>query len=601
MVKAARARYGADEETTVGVTEALEFDTRRVGGGIVAASWFLAIFWIAGAAAAAYLYIGEDALRAMPIPMQAGLAIMALLPAFLILFAGAAAREGARARAQAHVLSAAAEKMLNPSPAAEAAARRMGVSVRGEIAAMERAIDQAMIKAREVEALIARQTEAMDQASNSAQNGAQQILSGMERERQALLQIAHDLNGQAEIVGDSISRHSRVIGEAVLQAEQEIRAADDVLDTRLSSFSAAAALISDRTTSLSRAAQASADSALRLESVLGGALDALTKATSLTDAARQSAEDATFAANNTAGAVRETTMRAVDDAKRAAEFIRGEAASVERDAASAMERLKQAAEAAREAASGVRTAAINATADLPRTQAQPPRPAVEPPRAPPREAPREREQMRDREPPRERDQFLDLPREPSRPAAEKFNERMSGLPPKRPVVSVSPPPPSEGAGKPWTWREVLAAIEEQPPRGTGAPEPVRPQAARPAPSNAPAGPQAETRRRHPLPVVDLVDEAGVHLAEVFDINSLDRIAQRARNGTQARRRAVRDAAPDAVNRLTDHLERSQNARAEANEFLRGEGNRVSELLGRGRASMSADATRAFLLLDAAAS
>jgi hypothetical protein len=211
---------------------------------------------------------------------------------------------------------------------------------------------------------------------------------------------------------------------------------------------------------------------------------------------------------------------------------------------------------------------------------------------------------------RERDQFLDLPREPSRPstdkfgadkfAADKFNERMAGLPPKRPAVSVSPPPPNEGAGKPWTWREVLAAIEEQPPRGTGAAaEPQRPQTIRAnaAASSAPS----EGRRRHPLPVVDLVDEAGVHLAEVFDINSLDRIAQRARNGTQARRRAVRDAAPDAVSRLTDHLERSQNARAEANEFLRGEGNRVSELLGRGRASMSADATRAFLLLDAAAS
>ncbi|MES1204192.1 MAG: hypothetical protein ABUS57_22355, partial [Pseudomonadota bacterium] len=562
------------------VHEALEFDTRRVGGGIVAASWLLALFWIGGAAAFAYLFVGEAALTAMAPAMQGGLAIIALLPAFLILFAGAAAREGARARAQAHVLSAAAEKMLNPSPAAEAAARRMGVSVRGEIAALERAIDQAMVKAREVEAIISRQTEAMDQAANGAQHGAQQILSGMERERQALMQIAHDLNGQAAMVGDSISRHSHVIGQAVLQAEQEIRAADDVLDTRLSSFSAAAALISDRTSSLSRAAQASADSAQRLESVLGGALDALTKATSLTDAARQSAEDATFAANNTAGAVRETTMRAVEDARRAAEFIRGEAASVERDAASAMDRLKQAADAAREAASGVRHAAAHVSADLPRTPPQPLRPVIEPPRELPREAPREKL------------------REPSRPAADKFGERMAGIAPSRPAVTVSPPPPNEGAGKPWTWREVLAAIEEQPPRGTGATEPPRRQSVRAAESG---GVAQDMRSRHPLAVVDLVDGAGVHLAEVFDINTLDRIAQRARNGTQARRRAVRDAAPQAVERLADHLGRDQHARAAANEFLRSEGNRVSELLGRGRASMSADATRAFLLIDAAAS
>lgn len=591
MVKAARARHGADEETDQGVADAIEFDTRRVGGGIVAAAWFLALAWIGAAGAFAYLFVGPAALAAMTPAMQGALAVIALLPAFLILFAGAAAREGARARAQAAVLSAAAEKMLNPSPSAEAAARRMGVSVRGEIAALERAIDQAMGKAREVEALISRQTEAMDAAANVAKDGAQQMLSGMERERQSLLQIAEDLNAQAAMVGDSISRHSRVIGEAVLLAEQEIRAADDVLDTRLSSFSAAAALISDRTSSLSRAAQASADSALRLESVLGGALDALTKATSLTDAARQSAEDATFAANNTAGAVRETTMRAVEDARRAADFIRGEAASVERDAATALERLKQAADAAREAASGVRHAAAHATAELPRAPAQAQRPVVEPPREAPRPAPRPAaDSFAERAPINER-VVSDRP----------IGERMAGLTPPqpqptRPAVSVSPPPPADG-GKPWTWREVLAAIEEQPPRGTGAAEAQR----RPHMRAVESTGMQEGRTRHPLAVVDVVGGAGVHLAEVFDISSLDHIAQRARNGTQARRRAVRDAAPEAVNRLADHLGHNQNARATANEFLRSEGSRVAELLGRGRASMSADATRAFLLIDAAAS
>ncbi len=578
MAKAARARYSADDESH-GVAEALEFDTRRAGGGIIAAAWLLALLWLAGAAAFANLYVGPEALSAMTPAMLGGLGVIAVLPAFLILFAGAAAREGARARAQAQVLSAAAEKMLNPSPAAEAAARRLGVSVRGEIAALERAIDQAMAKAREVETMISRQTEAMDSAASAAQSGAQQILSGMERERNSLLQIAQDLNQQAALIGDSISRHSRVIGEAVIQAEHEIRAADDVLDTRLSSFGAAAALISDRTSSLSRAAQASADSALRLESVLGGALDALTKATSLTDAARQSAEDATFAANNTAGAVRETTQRAVEDARRAAEFIRGEAQSVEREAAIALERLKQAADVAREAATGVRHAAADAASDLPRKA---------PPRAPVFEAPRPNAALK----------------EPLRaPVEDKFGERIAGIQPsKRAAVSVSPPPPNE-IGKPWTWREVLAAIDDQPPRGLGAPEPQAPpqvHTARPA-LRAVETASPGLRGRHPIAIVNIVDEAGLELAEVFDMNALDRIAQRARNGTQARRRAVRDAAPNAVGRLADYLSADQHARAAANEFLRSEGSRVSELLGRGRASMSADATRVFLLIDAAAS
>ncbi|KAF0177787.1 MAG: hypothetical protein FD160_2496, partial [Caulobacteraceae bacterium] len=100
---------------------------------------------------------------------------------------------------------------------------------------------------------------------------------------------------------------------------------------------------------------------------------------------------------------------------------------------------------------------------------------------------------------------------------------------------------------------------------------------------------------------DVIADAGLRLSEVFTLSALDRIGARARNGTQARRRAVRDAAPEAVRRLSELLEADPRARQEAARFLEAEGARLADLLARGRASMSADATRAFLLLDAASS
>ena len=103
-----------------------------------------------------------------------------------------------------------------------------------------------------------------------------------------------------------------------------------------------------------------------------------------------------------------------------------------------------------------------------------------------------------------------------------------------------------------------------------------------------------------LPIVEAIEQAGLRLDEVFSPSALERIAQRARSGTQARRRAVYDAAPDAARRLADHLARSPGANQEAMQFLRQEGARIAELIGRGRASMNADATKAFLLIDAAA-
>jgi hypothetical protein len=568
-------------------------DAKNAGRLIQTLAVIAGLLWIAGAGAFLYAAVGVDKFRAMEPALQAALAVATVLPAFLIWFAGAAAREGARARREARRLADAAERLLSPAPAAEAAARRLGVSVRGEIASLERAIDQALVKAREVEQLIAKQTLSMDSAVTAAATGASQMITGMERERNALLQIAEDLNSQAGMIGDSISRHVKAIAEAARAAETEIRGADEALDSRLSSFGAAAALISDRTGALSGAAKVSADSALKLESILGGALDALTKASTLTDAARQSAEAATFAANNTANAVRDATRNAVDDAKRAADMIRAEAAAVEREAAAALERMREAADEARVAAQAARSSAGATAADVARQPLREPEPTPAPAPAPTpfinSTAARRQEPRRDNE--RRDSERRDNERRADR-GREGYGESLAGVSP-RAMPAAAPTPLRPAAQAPnadadsnrWTWREVLASIEDAPAARTAA--------ARAEPA------EAEARARHPIPAVGLIEAAGLRLGEVFNLSTLDRIAQRARNGTQARRRAVRDASPDAVRRLADYLERDQESRTEANEFMRTEGVRIAELLGRGRASMSADATRAFLLIDAA--
>ncbi len=352
----------------------------------------------------------------------------------------------------------------------------------------------------------------------------------------------------------------------------------------MTSFGAAAALINDRTNALSGAAQASADSALRLEQALSNALEVLAKATDLTDAARQSADAATVAANSTASAVRDTTSRAIDDAKRAADVIRGEAVNVEREAAIALERLRDAADAARAAAIGAR----NAVEDD-RSRPRPPqaRRAPEPPAEPRYEHPdwrSARDPLESAPPPRSR-------REPEPPM---FGERAPEQ--QQPERQKERPAPAPG----WTWRELLSSFDDD-----AAPEQPR---RRRAQSEDPVARLAQqiSEPRHaaattaPLSVVELISHAGLHLDEVFSASGLDRIAQRSRSGSQARRRAVRDAAPGAVQHLADHLSNDSHANQEAMQFLRNDGARIAELLGRGRAAMNADATRAFLLIDSAA-
>jgi hypothetical protein len=538
--------------------------------------------WIVGALAAAVVPMGVDRIAASSPVEIAAIAAAALLPASMAWFSGLAARDSARARSEARRLADAADRLLNPERSAEEAARRLAVTVRGEITTLDHALEHTLAKIKDVQGQIARQAETVNHIAEQAKAGANRMITGMEREREELLRISQELNTQAQTIGSSISRHTDQIAEAARIAEAEVRAADQALDHRLTSFGAAAALITDRTQHLTGAAQASADSALRLESALSNALDVLAKATNLTDAARQSAEAATLAANSTAGAVRDTTIRAIDDAKRAADLIRGEAASVEREAAVALERLRDAANAAREAAIGARTAVEEEDERQPRQRVRT-RSAQQRDEPPAASTPGYDRSWRDEDdpleaapPPRQRD--YERAPEPARRDAP-FGER-------EPVPQGN-----------WTWRDLLSNVD-----GEGAPK------RQPSRREPVEDPVAHLRRQiseprqngASLPIVDVIERSGVRLDEVFSPSALERIAQRSRSGTQARRRAVRDAAPEASRRLGDYLARDSGANQEAMLILRMGGARIAELIGRGRAAMNAEATRAFLLIDAAA-
>jgi archaellum component FlaC len=543
---------------------------RAPGAMMFALALAVAALWIVGSIAAAVALLGFDKIMHLGAAQMSAVAGAIFLPSLMAIFSGMAVRDGARARHEAQRLADAADRLLNPEQSAEDAGRKLAMMVRGEINQLDRALEQTLARLQDVEGQIARQVQTVDAMGMQAKAGANEMITGMERERAELMKISRDLTGQAQMIGDSISRHTQSISEAARQAEVEVRAADQALDHRLTSFGAAAALINDRTHGLSNAAQASADSALKLETALSSALDILAKATHLTDAARQSADAASVAANSTAGAVRDSTIRAIDDAKRAADIIRNEAASVERDAAVALERLQDAAEAARAAAISAREAAE----ENPMAAQMSPRPRVRREHDP---EPQYDRSWRDEQDPLDSAPPSRMRREVPRDES-MFGER-DGEPPED-----------------WTWRDLLSNVDQG-----ASQQRIRRQRTEPAPDpaghlrrQAPAPRQAQV-----LPIVEVIEQSGLVFDEVFSPSSLERIAQRSRSGSQARRRAVRDAAAEPARRLGDYLARDPHANQEAMHFLRSEGARIAELLGRGRAAMGAEATRAFLILDAA--
>jgi hypothetical protein len=218
------------------------------------------------------------------------------------------------------------------------------------------------------------------------------------------------------------------------------------------------------------------------------------------------------------------------------------------------------------------------------------------------EAPAPRVRKRTAEPPQEdapgydrswRDEAqdpLELP--PARGRDDPPPPMFGDAPPER----ARPPAAERHAPGDWTWRDLLSNVDE----------PDQRPAAQPSRREPAADPVAHLRRQiaeprtATMPIVETIEHAGLRLDDVFSPSALERIAQRARSGTQSRRRAVRDAAPEAARRMAEHLAHDAHANQEAMLFLRNEGGRIAQQIGRGRAQMNAEATRAFLLIDAAA-
>lgn len=485
----------------------------RAGGWLFWLSAFSALMWLGAAAALASMAIRASAVQTLGVAQLAVGVVGALLPAALVLICGLSAQQGSRARAEARRLADAAMRMLSPSPAAEAAARRLGISVRGEVAALDRSVEQAIARIQNLDRIVAEKTHAMGEAVDGVRDGADELGKRLDTERAALLQIGTSLVQQAAAIGAAISNHREAVVHAAEYAEAEIAAADEALESRLTSFAAAASLIADRTEALNLAAKVSAESALRLETALSTALETLAKATALTDAARQSSEQAVQAAGMTANALRETTAFAIEESKRAADVIRAETA--------------MAVQAARP---GQALPGVGARGDV--------APATS-------------------------------------PAA---NATGSG---------------SESSQRSrWTWRHLLADTEK-----SRAPL----EATKPAEAPAPASIEVLTHPARDMAGLGhaLLARADLRLESIFSLQALERISTAARRGTQSRRRCVREQAPDAVLRLSQVICSDATANSLAEEILRGEGHDLSDMLTRGRAPLSAEATRVFLLIDAA--
>jgi hypothetical protein len=545
------------------------FSLAGIAGGLAALTWM-------GAAIGGPLsYFGIEALLSMDPAMQAGMVALALGPALLFWVSASAAGEAMKARRLAAELTRLAQEASLPCEANENAARRLSHRVKAEIETLNDAVSAALDSLAELERSAQRNAALFRDAVANSHESAEAMTHALSREREAIVELNCEVRGDTEAMALSVARQVKLMREASSLAKTQMNAAEDALDEHIESFSASAATLGEHTAAFSDAANGAHAAANALNGKVACMLDGLGEATRLSDAARQSAEQAVIAANETAQSVRETTRGAVTEAKRAAQLIREETAALQGAGADTLATLTSAAQAAREASEQCQIAADRHAAAIEKrlTALAAPLAAKE------RGAQRTAEQPVSRVDETAADPKAATLHMAAHAAASRWAPRQ-----RRTEHAAAPTRPAFEGLTGWTDFLAQAPVRDGLPKAaneTGAYELVD----FGGPSNDP-----DAHLKHNA--IDLIAAAGIDLEKALRASDLERIAQSSRQGASARRRAVADAAPGAVNRISRHVRHSAAAHTVAAEF------RARPDLAKAEKKGS-ELVRAYLLIDAA--
>ncbi|OQW63144.1 MAG: hypothetical protein A4S17_07440 [Proteobacteria bacterium HN_bin10] len=543
------------------------------------AGGLMALVWIAGAIGGPLSYFGVEAVMAMDPAMQAGLIALAFGPALLFWVAASAAGEALKARKLAAELTRLARESALPTEAGEAHAQRLSNTVKSEIEQLNDAVSSALDRLAELEAAAQRNAVLFGEAVAASRINTQAMTDALARERDALVEVRGDIKDQTDVIANSIGRQVRLMREASKLVKTEVCAAEDALAGHLASFAASANAIGDRAAQFHAAADTANAAAASLNGSMSEMLSGLAEATRLTETAKKSTAEAVLVANETASAVRETTRSAVNECKRAAQLIRAEAQAMQEAANDTMARLNDMASTARTA-----THESQATTERHAVSVEQRLGALASTLSAKKIAQKPVERVVERQP--EPVAFAEVEEVATLHAAASAAVARGGSRPRVQarvdVAETQPKRVFKGFG---SWGNFMPQREETPVAANESAFDLADFG-----RGAPVDPDASLKSG----VIEMVADAGVDLSAVLDAADLARIARCSREGASARRRAVIDAAPGAVTRITRHMKRDAGAHDAAIKFRARPDLAKSENKDEG-----SDLVRAYLLIDAA--
>jgi methyl-accepting chemotaxis protein len=586
--------------------------------------------------------LGIDGLMKQSPLVMAGGAAALLSTGLALVCAGIMAREGARSAEANQVVLTSARLLLEPAE-----------STRGEIATLAEALADTRQRfdglKRDIEASV---TGAL-KAAEIVRADSEVLVHKMNSERQSMTQLAESLRNQSEALAKSIPRHAQMMSEAARAAQDQVRQADATLDQRLRDLQETAGHLASRIDQLDTMGAESRKRAQNLGGALSRLDEQLVQSTRMVESATKAGELAAAAAKSTAESLRDNISDALNSALKATETINSSASRAAEEAKHAMSALKdagvQAEATTRAAAHAARQHAddtekrINQLSDsLFRTATRATNAAedgLERARQRIEKASHLIGRMKDDHETSSSvdDLILETPKAaspapapaptPAQPAAQQeFIIQKKPDTPYPPLFAIetlrpapAPKPTASGGFDDPVWNPLRgdgAHDDELVLNNVAAPRAVPPHHDPLFDAEPPRGNSTwrgllsgieevppQVREQSAGQMIERLDRAGVRLHHVVKASDLRRIATASHHGERQRRRAIRDVAPDQIQRVSRMLETDRDLQQAARSFITHEepdALRVLSMAERARED-AAPRLSAYLLLDAALS
>ena len=332
-----------------------------------ASSWLawgalaLAFLWWVAAFVGGAALIGAEALGQMqPALIVAGL-IAIILPGLMLVLSGMLAREQARATAANAVVLEAAARLLLPAETMASEAKVFAEEMSKASSEVDRSMGHALSAMKAMSAEIGDERQRLESVTYASADNARDLSERLGNERNGLEQLAKDLREQTDLLNEAIPEQAEMMVASAKAAANEVGAAEDALQARLTSLDETGRSLAQKISTLDTLAAEAGDRNQTLLFAIARMEEKLEQSRKTVETAARAGELAAAAAGTTGDRLMESVKFALDGARDASGQIQTQTLEASESAARALAELK---DAGQQAAAAVRAAGMAARAEM---------------------------------------------------------------------------------------------------------------------------------------------------------------------------------------------------------------------------------------------